>query len=254
MTSEALRSLASSMARSTAAAPSGDWAYPTTIAVAARRPLGAADAPLWFRARLGPGPEGTGVSHQPKAGSATGSPAIASLRPRQPSRSSSAACWRPDGAKPTEPRRNPQLRGPGQVAPWTGAPWTGAPRTGAPWTGVNVPSWDPRRRAQRAGSVHLITGAPPNRLEELAARQRRYLWTQAVRVVCILVAALLVHGPLAVVAVLGAVLLPWIGVTEANAVGPKRRSEKPRYFSVDAHTAIGPGKPPKTCLLYTSPS
>jgi Protein of unknown function (DUF3099) len=109
-----------------------------------------------------------------------------------------------------------------------------------------VPSWDPRRRAQRAGSVHLITGAPPNRLEELAARQRRYLWTQAVRVVCILVAALLVHGPLAVVAVLGAVLLPWIGVTAANAVGPKRRSEKPRYFSVDAHTAIGPGKPPKT--------
>lgn len=78
-------------------------------------------------------------------------------------------------------------------------------------------------------------------MEELASRQRRYLWTQAARVACIVLAALFVHGPLVFVAVAGAILLPWIGVTMANAVGPKRHRHQPRYFIRHAHPAIGPG-------------
>jgi hypothetical protein len=81
-------------------------------------------------------------------------------------------------------------------------------------------------------------------MEELAARQRRYLWTQAARVVCILLATLFVHGPLVIFAVLGAILLPWVGVTVANAVGPKRHRSQPRYFIRHAHPAIGPGPSP----------
>src|SRR5664280_3668924 len=54
MTSEALRSLASSMARSTAAAPSGDLTYPTTIFMAARLLLGGADVHLMIPNPVGP--------------------------------------------------------------------------------------------------------------------------------------------------------------------------------------------------------
>ena len=53
-------------------------------------------------------------------------------------------------------------------------------------------------------------------------RQRRYALTQAVRLVCFLLAvALPVPLPAKLVLIVGAFVLPWVGVVTANG-GPKR--------------------------------
>ena len=68
----------------------------------------------------------------------------------------------------------------------------------------------------------LVTSAGRSGSEEREARMRRYLMTQSVRLVCLVLAVSLpvpVWGKLLLV--LGALVLPWMGVVTANA-GPRR--------------------------------
>lgn len=65
-----------------------------------------------------------------------------------------------------------------------------------------------------------------SRTDDLALRKRRYLAMQAVRMACVMLAALL---PISLwgkgLFMVGAVVLPWIGVVTANA-GPARSRER----------------------------
>ncbi|MCU1601432.1 MAG: hypothetical protein JWO22_2141 [Frankiales bacterium] len=68
----------------------------------------------------------------------------------------------------------------------------------------------------------LVTSAGQSGTEERQARLRRYLLTQSLRLVCLVLAVALpvpVWGKLLLV--VGALVLPWMGVVAANG-GPKR--------------------------------
>ena len=89
----------------------------------------------------------------------------------------------------------------------------------------------------------LVTTAAKSPGDELRERQRRYLVTMAVRVVCWILAIVLFglglrwEGGIAVAASL---ILPWVAVIAANA-GPKRTVESPSLYDGDRPTELGPG-------------
>jgi hypothetical protein len=77
-----------------------------------------------------------------------------------------------------------------------------------------------------------ITSAPTNRAEEIAARQRRYLFSMGVRTVCFIGAVLVGQGVLRWILVGAAVLLPYVAVVIANTAGERDdgyRPETPGY-------------------------
>jgi hypothetical protein len=76
--------------------------------------------------------------------------------------------------------------------------------------------------------VSVVTTAGRSHSADIALRQRRYLITQSVRMVCVVLAVALpvpVFWKAALIA--GAVALPWFGVVMANA-GPTARSRSER--------------------------
>ena len=84
------------------------------------------------------------------------------------------------------------------------------------------------RHDRSAGDVTIVTSAGRSHSEDISLRQRRYVMTQSVRIVCVVLAAALpVDLAWKSVLLAGAVLLPWFGVVMANA-GPtvtrKRRT------------------------------
>jgi hypothetical protein len=81
--------------------------------------------------------------------------------------------------------------------------------------------------------VAVVTTAGRSHSEDIRLRQRRYLLTQSLRMVCVVLAVAL---PVPVVwkgaFILGAVALPWFGVVMANA-GPVARSRRQRTSLVE---------------------
>ena len=84
------------------------------------------------------------------------------------------------------------------------------------------------RHDRSAQPVTLVTTAGRSHSDDISLRQRRYVMTQSVRILCVLLAAFL---PVPVewkgLLIVGAVLLPWFGVVMANAgptVGRSRKS------------------------------
>ena len=76
----------------------------------------------------------------------------------------------------------------------------------------------------RADEPVLITTAPPSPAEERRARERRYLITMGLRIVCFVLAIVLFGVGLRLLAgfaVAGSLILPWVAVIAANA-GPTR--------------------------------
>jgi Flp pilus assembly protein TadB len=75
-------------------------------------------------------------------------------------------------------------------------------------------------RNDRSDDTVVVTSAKLSHTDDIALRQRRYILTQSVRVICVVLATTL---PIPLiwkgVFVLGAVALPWFGVVMANA-GP----------------------------------
>ena len=76
----------------------------------------------------------------------------------------------------------------------------------------------------------LITEAEPSRIDQHAARKKRYAITMGIRGVCIVLAAVFhqILWLMLVFAILGAVL-PWIAVVMANDGPPKKRAHVHHY-------------------------
>jgi hypothetical protein len=66
-----------------------------------------------------------------------------------------------------------------------------------------------------------ITTAATSPQEDISARQRRYVISMTIRTLCFLGAVVVGQGWLRWVLVAGAVLLPYVAVVMANAVGTK---------------------------------
>jgi hypothetical protein len=99
------------------------------------------------------------------------------------------------------------------------------------------------RRSQE--EPYLVTTAPQAPRDELAARQRRYLWTMGIRVVFFILAIILfevIPGARALRFAVAAVamILPWVAVVAANA-GPQRKRGRPSTFAPTPPKAIGKG-------------
>lgn len=71
----------------------------------------------------------------------------------------------------------------------------------------------------------VVTSARRSGTDDLRLRQRRYAVTQAARLVCFLLAVFLpVPLPVKLVLIVGAFVLPWMGVIAANGgPAPERR-------------------------------
>ncbi|MFC0643749.1 DUF3099 domain-containing protein [Cellulomonas phragmiteti] len=107
-----------------------------------------------------------------------------------------------------------------------------------------------RRSGPAEPEVYRITSAPEPLADDLARRQRRYLWQMGIRVVCFVAAGLLwSYVPVAVSLALiaAAAVLPYIAVLLANA-GRERRDEPGVYFEARAieaaprHDELGGGR------------
>jgi Flp pilus assembly protein TadB len=66
-----------------------------------------------------------------------------------------------------------------------------------------------------------ITEAPSNRADDIRSRQNKYLLSMALRTVCVVLAVLTVGSWFFWVALLGAVVLPYVAVVVANVAGPR---------------------------------
>ena len=95
------------------------------------------------------------------------------------------------------------------------------------------------RQDRSVPEVAVVTAARLSHTDDITLRQRRYVLTQSVRIVCVVAAALL---PVALfwkgVFMLGAVALPWFGVVMANA-GPTV-SRRKRSALVDRPAPLEP--------------
>ena len=74
----------------------------------------------------------------------------------------------------------------------------------------------PRDQRKHPEAVRITTAAP-SKAEEIAARQRRYLFSMAVRTLCVIGAVVVGEGWLRWVLIAGAVVLPYVAVVMANA-------------------------------------
>ena len=84
----------------------------------------------------------------------------------------------------------------------------------------------------RADDPVLVTTVGRSPREEQRERERRYLVTMGVRIVCFILAIVLFGVGLrwvAAFAVAGSLILPWVAVVAANA-GPRRAVERPSLF------------------------
>ena len=89
--------------------------------------------------------------------------------------------------------------------------------------------------------VYSVTGVRRGTSDDLAQRQRRYLISMSVRTVSF-VLAVVTHGPIRWVFVAAALILPYIAVVMANAVGT--RSEEPPTPYVPQQAALDSAQRP----------
>lgn len=104
--------------------------------------------------------------------------------------------------------------------------------------------WEARVRHDRSTDVAVVTSAGLSHTEDIALRQRRYVLTQGVRIVCVILATVLPVPVLFKAALLfGAIALPWLGVVMANAGPTVRRKDKTALRAEQPmHLQIEPGR------------
>ncbi len=84
---------------------------------------------------------------------------------------------------------------------------------------------------RRDAQVQLVTTARRPHSEEVSGRARRYLISMGIRTACLVLAIFVLHGWLRAVAIVAALVLPWLAVVLANA-GPVIGEEEPEFVSV----------------------
>jgi Flp pilus assembly protein TadB len=86
----------------------------------------------------------------------------------------------------------------------------------------------------------LVTTAPVSPAEERRGRERRYLITMGIRIVAFVVAIVFATGWVRVIAVILALVLPWVAVIAANA--PHRRSpQQPSLYAGERRRELPQG-------------
>ena len=107
------------------------------------------------------------------------------------------------------------------------------------------------RERNREPEAVRITSAAASRNADIAARQKRYLISMSIRTACFLL-AVVTHGPLRWVLVAAAVVLPYIAVVMANAVGSGAGDAPttyvPQQSALDSaqHETLAPAEPQPT--------
>ncbi len=103
------------------------------------------------------------------------------------------------------------------------------------------------RHDRSEAGVSVVTSAHRSHTEDIALRQRRYVITQSIRILCVILATAL---PIPLVYkslfLFGAIALPWFGVVMANA-GPaversRRTALRGAAVTQEAYVAIEPGR------------
>ncbi|MDQ3502355.1 MAG: DUF3099 domain-containing protein [Actinomycetota bacterium] len=105
--------------------------------------------------------------------------------------------------------------------------------------------WEALVRHDRSTDVSVVTSAGLSHSEDIALRQRRYILTQSVRIVCVILATALPVPVLYKAALLfGAIALPWFGVVMANAGPTVQRKDKTALRGAEPplHRQIEPGR------------
>ena len=83
------------------------------------------------------------------------------------------------------------------------------------------------RHDRSTGDVTVVTSAGRSHSDDISLRQRRYVITQSVRILCVVLAAALpVSLEWKSLLLVGAIALPWFGVVMANAGPTVSRSRK----------------------------
>jgi hypothetical protein len=82
-------------------------------------------------------------------------------------------------------------------------------------------------------TVYSVSGARPGTSDDLAHRQKRYLISMGIRTACFLLAIVLT-GPLRWICVVAALILPYIAVVMANAVGTPAPAQPAAYVPPQA--------------------
>ncbi|HWA65262.1 MAG TPA: DUF3099 domain-containing protein [Mycobacteriales bacterium] len=87
----------------------------------------------------------------------------------------------------------------------------------------------------------LVTTATQSPAEERQSRERRYLFTMGLRVVCIIAAIAFarVSWVIAGIAIAGSVVLPWVAVIAANAPKPGARGLSPTLYEGERPRELG---------------
>lgn len=103
------------------------------------------------------------------------------------------------------------------------------------------------RHDRSSADVTIVTSAGRSHSDDINLRQRRYVITQSVRIVCVILAAALpVPVEWKALLLVGAVALPWFGVVMANAgptVGRRRKTALvDRQVEQPVRIAIEPGR------------
>ena len=95
-------------------------------------------------------------------------------------------------------------------------------------------------RPSRPAPVYRITAAQTGLSQDVRGRTRRYLWSMGIRTACLL-GAVVAHGPLRWVLVVGALVLPWFAVVAANAGRARDDGHPPTLVDDGDRRALGPG-------------
>jgi len=84
----------------------------------------------------------------------------------------------------------------------------------------------PHRHTRHDEDAVRITTAPRSASDEIASRQRRYLFSMAIRTACVIGAVAVGPGVLRWFLIAGAVFLPYVAVVMANvAIRPERDAD-----------------------------
>jgi hypothetical protein len=97
----------------------------------------------------------------------------------------------------------------------------------------------PRDQRKSSEAVRITTAAP-SKAEEIAARQRRYLFSMAVRTLCVIGAVVVGDNWLRWVLFAGAVFLPYVAVVMANATDNREDAFELREGNAAGHELEGP--------------
>ncbi len=90
----------------------------------------------------------------------------------------------------------------------------------------------------RDEQVVLVTTAHRSHAEDITLRERRYILTQLVRLVCVVLGvALPLPVPFKLLLFVGAIFLPWFGVVAANA-GPSVMRRKKSAIRTDLRSTL----------------